>query len=104
MIVYLPAPDPPSKPQGGGGSGISHPAIDALIEKVIAAPARAEQEVAARALDRVLRAGHYWVPQWHKNVHHLAFWDKFARPETKPKYHRGVLATWWSADAMTGEN
>ncbi|MEP2828880.1 extracellular solute-binding protein [Parvibaculum sp.] len=91
-------------PGGRNLSGISNPAIDALIEKVIAAPTRAEQEVAARALDRVLRAGHYWVPQWHKNTHHLAFWDKFARPETKPKYHRGVLATWWSADAMTGEN
>ncbi len=79
-------------------SGIANPAIDDLVEKVIAAPTREYQEVAARALDRVLRAGHYWIPQWHKNVHHLAFWDRFAWPETKPKYHRGVVTTWW-ADA-----
>ena len=84
-------------PGGRNLSGISSPAIDALIERVIAAPTREAQIVAARALDRVLRAGHYWVPQWHKNVHNLAFWDKFAWPETKPAYDRGVLATWWAA-------
>lgn len=84
-------------PGGRNLSGISSPAIDALIEQVIAAPTREAQIVAGRALDRVLRAGHYWVPQWHKNVHNLAFWDKFAWPETKPKYDRGVLATWWAA-------
>ncbi|PKQ01609.1 MAG: hypothetical protein CVT73_22550, partial [Alphaproteobacteria bacterium HGW-Alphaproteobacteria-12] len=85
-------------PGGRNLSGISSPAIDALIEQVIAAPTREAQIVAARALDRVLRAGHYWVPQWHKNVHNLAFWDKFAWPETKPRYDRGVLATWWAAE------
>lgn len=84
-------------PGGRNLSGISSPAIDALIEQVISAPTREAQIVAGRALDRVLRAGHYWVPQWHKNVHNLAFWDKFAWPETKPKYDRGVLATWWAA-------
>ncbi len=89
-------------PGGRNLSGISNPAVDALIEKVIAAPTREEQIVAARALDRVLRAGHYWIPQWHKNLHHLAFWDKFAWPETKPKYQRGVVATWWSKDAEPG--
>lgn len=89
-------------PGGRNLSGISNPAVDALIEKVIAAPTREEQIVAARALDRVLRAGHYWIPQWHKNVHNLAFWDKFAWPEMKPKYQRGVVATWWSKDAEPG--
>jgi len=82
-------------PGGRNLSGISNPAVDALIEIVIAAGSREEQTVAARALDRVLRAGHYWIPQWHKNSHHLAFWDIFGRPETKPKYERGVIRTWW---------
>lgn len=82
-------------PGGRNLSGIADPVVDALVEKVIAAKTRDAQIVAARALDRVLRAGHYWIPQWHKNVHHIAFWNKFAWPETKPKYHRGVLATWW---------
>lgn len=76
-------------------SGIEDPAVDALIEEVIGADSRAELETAARALDRVLRAGNYWVPHWYKAKHHLAFWDKFSRPETKPLYDRGVIETWW---------
>jgi microcin C transport system substrate-binding protein len=43
-----------------------------------------------------LRAGHYWVPQWYKGVHNLAFWDRFSWPATKAKYARGVIDTWWS--------
>ena len=89
-------------PGGRNLSGISDPAVDALIEKVIAAKTRDEQIAAARALDRVLRANHYWIPQWHKNLHHIAFWDRFAWPETKPKYTRGVLETWWSDETETG--
>ena len=38
------------------------PAVDALIEKIATAQSRDELNTAARALDRVLRAGHYWVP------------------------------------------
>ncbi len=37
---------------------------------------------ATRAIDRVLRAGHYWVPHWYKAAHNLAFWDKFGRPRS----------------------
>ena len=79
-------------------SGISDPVIDLLIDKVIEAPSREEQETAARALDRVLRAGHYWVPQWYKASHHLAFWDQFGRPAEKPAYQLGAIDTWWSTD------
>lgn len=76
-------------------AGISNPVIDALINKVVEAKSRAELEVAARALDRVLRAGHYWVPQWYKPLHHIAHWDRFSRPATKPLYDRGIVDTWW---------
>ena len=89
-------------PGGRNLSGIADPAVDALVEKVIEAETRDEQVTAARALDRVLRAGHYWIPQWHKKAHHIAFWDKFAWPETKPKYTRGVLETWWSDTTKAG--
>ena len=50
---------------------------------------------AARALDRVLRAGHYWVPHWYKAAHNLAFWNRFSWPAVKPKYDRGAPETWW---------
>ena len=76
-------------------AGISDPVIDALIAKVMAANSRSELVAATRAIDRVLRAGHYWVPHWYKAAHHLAFWNKFAWPTVKPKYDRGVIHTWW---------
>ena len=75
-------------------SGIADPAVDALIEKVIAARTREELVTAGRALDRVLRAGHYWVPQWYGATHRLAYWNIFGRP-TKPKYGLGSIETWW---------
>ncbi len=76
-------------------AGISSPVVDALIDEVLAADTREDMQTAARALDRVLRAGHYWVPQWYKTSHHVAFWNKFSWPETKPPYDRGVIETWW---------
>jgi microcin C transport system substrate-binding protein len=47
-------------------SGMADPAIDAMIERIIAAESRAALTVACRALDRLIRAGRYWVPQWYK--------------------------------------
>jgi microcin C transport system substrate-binding protein len=76
-------------------AGIKNPVVDALIDKVIEAKSRAELNVAARALDRVMRAEHVWVPNWYKASHTIAHWNKFSRPETKPKYNRGVIDTWW---------
>lgn len=76
-------------------AGVNNPVIDALIGKVVEAKSRPELEVATRALDRVLRAGHYWVPQWYKPVHHIAYWNRFSRPATKPRYDRGIVDTWW---------
>ena len=76
-------------------SSVADPAIDYLLARLGEAKSREELNVAARALDRVLRAGHYWVPQWYKASHTLAVWDKFGRPATKPAFDRGILDTWW---------
>src|SRR5262245_27754088 len=76
-------------------AGIADPVIDALILKVMAAKSREELNAATKALDRVLRAGHYWVPHWFKAAHHVAYWDKYGRPAVKPRYDRGILDTWW---------
>jgi len=76
-------------------AGIKNPVVDALAQKALEARTREELVTAIRALDRVLRAGHYWIPQWYKASHHIAYWNKFGRPETKPKYDRGIVDTWW---------
>jgi microcin C transport system substrate-binding protein len=80
-------------------SGISDPAVDALIEKIVEAKTRQQLTFACRALDRVLRASHYWIPQWNKASHWIAYWDVFARPKEKPRYGRAIPETWWRARA-----
>jgi len=78
-------------------AGIADPVVDALIEDVVAAKSRPALVTAVRALDRVLRAGHYWVSHWYKAEYNIAYWDKFARPATQPRYQRGIIDTWWVA-------
>jgi microcin C transport system substrate-binding protein len=84
-------------------AGIHDPVIDALNDRVIEAKSRDELVTAARALDRVLRAGHYWVPQWYKAAHNLAFWNRYSWPAVKPKYDEGVIDTWWYDDAKAAK-
>jgi len=74
--------------------GIKDPVVDALIEKIISAPDRPSLVAATRALDRVLLWGHYVIPQYYAPIDRLAFWDKFGRPRTSPKF--GIdLFSWW---------
>ncbi len=77
-------------------AGISDPVVDALIEKVVSAESRPDLVTACRALDRVLRAGRYWIPHWNKASHWVAYWDQFERPKTKPRYAPGFPDTWWA--------
>ena len=78
-------------------AGISDPVVDALIDRIIAANTRPELVHAAQALDRVLRAGRYWVPQWNSGSNYLAYWDVFGHPEKLPRFGSpGVPDLWWS--------
>lgn len=76
-------------------SGIALPAVDRLIDKMVAAKSREELMYAGRALDRVLRAEHIWVPNWGKASHWIVHWDIFEKPQIKPEYDRGITDTWW---------
>ena len=76
-------------------AGMADPAIDALIDAIIAAQSRPDLVTACRALDRVIRAGRYWIPHWYKPTHWIAYWDVFGRPATNPRYARGIPETWW---------
>src|SRR6185436_7391218 len=80
--------------------GIKNPAIDNLIERVIFSKDRAELVAATQALDRVLLWNFYVVPQWTYPYARTARWDRFARPETMPKYGRSAFPTvwWWDAE------
>jgi microcin C transport system substrate-binding protein len=76
-------------------SGVSDPVVDALIETIADAKTRETLNTACRALDRVLRAGHYWVPMWYRDTAWVAYWDAFSRPERQPALGTGAPGTWW---------
>lgn len=80
-------------------SGIESPAIDALLEKIIGATSRQDLTIACHAFDRVFRAGRYWVPQWYRANHPIAYWDVFGHPVRLPRYANGVGTPdlWWAA-------
>ena len=80
-------------------AGVADLIVDMLIEKIATAQARDELNTAARALDRVLRAGHYWVPNWYRDTAWVAHWDAFSRPERQPKLGTGAPGTWWWDEA-----
>ena len=75
-------------------AGIKDPVVDELIDLIISAPDRESLIHRTRALDRVLLWRHYVIPQWHISTYRVAYWDKFAYPEVRPKYSLG-LNTWW---------
>ncbi|MFQ5938546.1 MAG: extracellular solute-binding protein [Alphaproteobacteria bacterium] len=74
--------------------GIKDPAIDELIELVIAATDRQALIDRVRALDRVLLWGHFVIPHWHIPYDRLVFWDKFGVPEVIPMQGTSLLR-WW---------
>ncbi len=76
-------------------AGIADPVIDALLEQISKAQSYAEVVVACRALDRVFRAGRYWIPMWHAPTVWLAYWDMYERPTRQPRFGEGAPATWW---------
>ncbi|MGY6411640.1 MAG: extracellular solute-binding protein [Alkalilacustris sp.] len=75
--------------------GIQSPAVDALIDVVLATETRDDMIHATRALDRVLRAYRFWVPQWFNADHWVAYYDMFEHPEELPPYSLGHLDFWW---------
>jgi microcin C transport system substrate-binding protein len=78
-------------------AGVSDPVIDALIDKVIAAPDREKLVERTRALDRVLLWHHYVIPHWHIGYDRVAYWSKFGRPDKVPS--QGVqFNSWWIAE------
>ncbi|MGL4316826.1 MAG: extracellular solute-binding protein [Pseudomonas sp.] len=74
-------------------AGVTHPVVDKLLEKLLAAQTRDEQVAATRALDRVLLWQHYSIPNWYINQHRLAYRNRFAFVTTPP-YTLGLRA-WW---------
>ena len=84
----------------GNFIGVQDPAVDALLENVISAKTRPQLITALRALDRVLRHGHYSVPHWYGGVHRVAWRNgRFEIPAVMPRYYQPenwASSTWWA--------
>ena len=80
--------------------GLKDPAIDTLVERLIAADSREELITRTRALDRVLLWGHYVIPNWHIKTWRVAYWNHLTHPDITPAYDIGLM-TWWNKPAMT---
>jgi len=84
----------------GNLMGIRDPAVDILVGEATAASTRPELVARLRALDRVLRFGHYFIPAWYTNSFRISYRaGKFGEPSVPPKYFQAegwVISTWWS--------
>ena len=87
-------------------AGVENEGVDSLISAIESASTREEMTVAVKALDRVLRAMHIWIPQWYSGSHRVAYRNNFSRPENKAPYTLGELNMWWYDEqkaSATGE-
>lgn len=76
--------------------GLADPAVDALLEIGQKAQTLEETNTVISALDRVMRALRFWVPQWYKPDHLVAYYDYYEHPEELPPYALGVTDFWWA--------
>ena len=88
--------------------GVKDPVVDALLDKVVAAQTRGQLVAACKALDRVLRHGHYSVPHWYGSVHRVAWRaGRFEQPNITPRFYQPeswIQSTWWATPAnLAGE-
>jgi microcin C transport system substrate-binding protein len=79
--------------------GVRDPAVDEILKLVIGAKTRPQLIASLRALDRVLRHGHYVIQEWFSTDYRVSYRaGKFEQPEVKPLYYAPddwLVSTWW---------
>ncbi|WP_377187431.1 extracellular solute-binding protein [Ruegeria meonggei] len=78
--------------------GVASPAVDGLIDAMLASDSHEEFVAATRALDRVLTAGRYVIPIWNFDVGRIAHAKELKHPEVLPIYGDGpeyMPQMWW---------
>lgn len=76
--------------------GIKNPVIDEIIEEIIQAPSREDLVIRTRALDRILLANHYVIPQWYLDKWRIAYWNTLSFPEGLSPQSPGFTDLWWA--------
>lgn len=78
--------------------GLKDPAVDKLVEALVAADTRKDLVAAARGLDRVLLHKYIVVPQWYSSTHRIAYSNRFGMPALLPLYYQAdpyLISIWW---------
>lgn len=78
--------------------GMSSPAAEAMIEKMLNSESQEDYLAAVKALDRILISGRYVIPIWHSPVSYLAHKKELKFSERLPMYGDwiGFLPdVWW---------
>ncbi|WP_108815456.1 extracellular solute-binding protein [Loktanella sp. Alg231-35] len=78
---------------------LKSPAVDRIIDVIVDAETLEELTVSTRALDRVLRAEQFWIPQWQKGVHTVAYYDMYRFKEIPPLALSPIDNWWHDAEA-----
>lgn len=79
-------------------AGIQNEGVDAMIDILLQARDRKEFVAAARALDRLLIAGHYVIPLFHLPRQWVARWSHIRQPKRASR-HGYVIDAWWHGAA-----
>jgi microcin C transport system substrate-binding protein len=82
--------------------GLKDPAVDKLVEALVAATSRKQLVAAARALDRVLLHKYIVVTHWYSSTHRVAYRNRFGIPAKAPLYYQAdpyVISSWWQQTA-----
>jgi microcin C transport system substrate-binding protein len=87
-------------------AGLKNPAVDALVDQLIASPSREDLVTRVRALDRILQWSFLVIPHFYFGVDYLAYWNIFDHP---PNPEQGAqFMTWWvdadKAAALAGRS
>ncbi len=75
--------------------GLKSPAVDRMIKVLLATRTKDDLTVATKAMDRVLRAEQFWIPQWYKAADWVASYDFYEHPATPAPYALGEFSFWW---------
>ncbi len=77
-------------------AGVKDPAVDAIIEAVLAAHERPAFVSAVRALDRLLLTGDHVIPLYHPRGLWMAWRAELKHPQRRP-LSGFAIDTWWKA-------
>ena len=83
-------------------AGVDSPAAEAMVEALVTATEQEDFIAAARALDRVLVSGRYFIPLWYQDRSRLAYRAHLRYPEDRLPIYGDWLGfqpeLWWSEE------